>query len=228
MTKTLLPVALPAVLLALLAAPLAVQAQSSCSSDGQPRPVALRERFINADCASCWSDPRAPVAGRGEVALDWIVPGSRGDDAPLSAAATRDSQYRLQALGRQVPPQSDQGVVRATGQRALRVAHGMPFNDYIGTSIEMKPAARGSWTAWLALVETIPVGTEGTAVERNLVRNLLQVPWHAPRTPARLLESRPMLIAHGAQASRLRVVGWVEDAKGRIHGIAQSVCDAAR
>ncbi|MGE0332115.1 MAG: hypothetical protein AB7P37_15670 [Ramlibacter sp.] len=224
MKKTLLPTAL----LAALLTPLATLAQSSCSSDGQPRPVALLERFINADCASCWSDPQARNTQRGEVALDWIVPGSRGDDAPLSAAATRDSLARLQALGRQAPPQADEAMQRAAGKRTLRVAHGMPFNDYIGASIEMKPAARGPWTAWLALVETVPVGTEGTAVERNLVRNLLQVPWQAGRATARLLESRPMWIAEGARAERLRVIGWVEDARGRIHGIAQSVCDAAR
>ncbi len=219
---------LAATLLAAVLAPLAALAQSSCSSDGQPRPVALVERFINADCASCWSDTQAPKAQRGQAALDWIVPGSRGDDAPLSAAATRDSLVRLQALGRQAPPQAEQAQSRAVGKRSLRVAHGMPFNDYMGTSIEMKPAARGQWTAWLALVETIPVGTEGTAVERNLVRNLLQVPWQAARAPARLLESRSMLIADGVRADRLRVIGWVEDAQGRIHGIAQSVCDAVR
>lgn len=224
MKKTLLQVTV----LAALLTPFAALAQSSCSSDGQPRPLALLERFINADCASCWSDPQAQQAQRGQVALDWIVPGSRGEDAPLSAAASRDSLNRLQALGRPTPPQAEQAVSRAIGTRALRVAHGMPFNDYMGTSIEMKPAARGEWTAWLALVETVPVGTEGTAVERNLVRNLLQVPWQTARTPARLLESRSMLIAEGVQADRLRVIGWVEDAKGRIHGIAQSACAAKR
>ena len=224
MKKTLLPVTL----LAALLTPLATLAQSSCSSDGQPRPVALLERFINADCASCWSDPQAQPAQRGQVALDWIVPGSRGDDAPLSAAATRDSLNRLQVLGRPTPPQAEQAVSRAVGKRPLRVAHGMPFNDYLGTSIEMKPAARGASTAWLALVETIPTGTEGTAVERNLVRNLLQVSWQTNRTPGRLLESRSMLIAQGVQADRMRVIGWVEDAKGRIHGIAQSACIPAR
>jgi hypothetical protein len=224
MKNTLLPVTL----LAALLTPLATWAQSSCSSDGQPRPVALLERFINADCASCWSDPQAQAAKNGQVALDWIVPGSRGEDAPLSAAASRDSLDRLRALGRQAPPQADSVTTRGNGQRVLRVAHGMPFNDYIGTSIEMKPTARGAWTAWLALVETIPVGTEGTAVERNLVRNLLQVPWDTTKTPARLLESRSMQLAEGVQASRVRVIGWVEDPKGRIHGIAQSACAAAR
>src|SRR4051794_37570783 len=107
------------------------QAPSYCASDGQPRPAALMERFINADCASCWRDARTPRPGRGEVALDWIVPGSRGDDAPLAAAASRDALARLEALGRQVPPASDvsQHPIRPKGH-SLRVAHGLPFNDY--------------------------------------------------------------------------------------------------
>ena len=97
----------------LLAAPLA-QAQSSCSSDGQPRPVALRERFVNADCASCWSDPATFAASQGEAVLDWIVPGSLGDDAPLSAAARREARERLQVLGRSIPAQTDTLVQQVT------------------------------------------------------------------------------------------------------------------
>ena len=89
-------------MLALLAAA-GAQGQSSCASDGVPQPAALVERFISADCESCWSDAETARPGRGELALDWIVPGSRGDDAPLSAAASRDSLARLQALGRNAP-----------------------------------------------------------------------------------------------------------------------------
>lgn len=220
------------VVLAALALVPAAHAQSSCASDGQPRPVALLERFINADCASCWTDASAPRAGQGELALDWIVPGSRGDDAPLSAAATRDGVARLQALGRAVPLQADSVRQRAQAPaRRLRVAHGLPFNNYIGTAIELKPGTGGPWTAWLALVETVPAGTEGTVVERNLVRNLFQPAWNMPgplskSEQLRRLETRPMMIPEGANADRLRVVGWVEDAKGRIQAIAASRCVA--
>lgn len=208
----------------------AAHAQSSCASDGQPRPVALLERFINADCAACWTDTTVPRTGPGELALDWIVPGSRGDDAPLSAAATRDGLARLQALGRAVPLQADSLRQRARGTAArLRVAHGLPFNNYIGTAIEVKPGTGGPWTAWLALVETIPAGTEGTAVERNLVRNLFQPAWNmrgplSKSEQLRRLETRPMMIPEGTNADRLRVVGWLEDAKGRIQVMAQSRC----
>jgi hypothetical protein len=213
----------PAALLALVALGSAVHAQSSCSSDGRRLPGALLERFINADCDNCWADPATPQAQRGDLVLDWIVPGARGDDAPLSIAASRDGLERLEALGRARPLPTDS--VRATrrpGAGSLRVAHGLPFNGYIGASIEMRAAEGGPWKAWLALVESLPAGTEGTPVERNLVRNLLQLPW--PAGAGRHFESRPMAIPAGAHPERLRVVGWVEDARGAIRAISASHC----
>jgi hypothetical protein len=212
-------------LLALLAAA-GAQGQSSCASDGIPQPAALVERFISADCESCWSDPKTARPGRGELALDWIVPGSRGDDAPLSAAASRDSLARLQALGRVATSQTDTLRMKVQGAgRKVRVAHGLPVNNYIGASIELKPASGGPWNAWLLLVETIPPGTEGTPVERNLVRNALQASWS--KEEKNLRESRPMSIPEGANPERLRVVGWVEDARGQIVAMAQSRCRPA-
>jgi hypothetical protein len=208
----------------------AAHAQSSCSSDGQPQPTGLLERFINADCESCWGDERATRPGSGEIALDWIVPGARGDDAPLSAAASRDAQARLQALGRPVPPRAASSHRKVQREpRQLRVAQGPPFGGYIGASIELTPAGGGPWKAWLLLVETIPAGSEGTPIARNLVRNALQPAWDIPKPlskeeQSRLLESRPMSIPEGANSERLRVVGWVEDGRGRIRSIAQSRC----
>ena len=205
-------------------------AQSSCSSDGQPRPVALLERFINADCEACWGDRTAAKPGRNELALDWIVPGNRGDDAPLSAAATRDGVARLEALRLQVPAQADatKRKVAPSSQRA-RVAHGLPFNGYIGASLELKPGRGGPWTAWLLLVEAVPAGADGTPVARNLVRNVVQPAWGGAGSPAdaeqrRLFESRPMSIPEGAKPERLRVVGLVEDSRGRLVAAAASGC----
>jgi hypothetical protein len=213
---------------ALLACPWAL-GQSFCASDGQPQPVALLERFINADCEACWADGSAAPQPR-ELALDWILPGGSDDAAPLSAAASRDGLARLEALRRQPPAQAD--AVRSRAQaplRGLRVAHGLPFNGYLGTSIELKAPGSRPWTAWLLLVETIPAGTEGTPIERNLVRNALQPLWSgrtslSKKEHARLFESRPMSIPPGAQPERLRVLGWVQDARGRIRAIAQSRC----
>jgi len=211
----------------LLAAASAVPGQPACSSDGTPAPAALLERFVNADCEGCWTDAKVREPKPGEVVLDWIVPGTRGDDAPLSAAARDDGLARLAALGRAVPAHDDLRHRQRRGPPArLRVAHGLPFNGYLGASIELRQPGPGPWQAWLLLVETIPAGSERTPVERNLVRNVLRVGWDARHGRQRLFESRPMNIPEGARPERLRVVGLLEDARGRIRGIAQSRCAA--
>ena len=214
-------------------------AQSFCASDGQPRPTRLLERFINADCDSCWSDPATPKTGAGQLALDWVVPGGKGDDAPMSAIATRDALTRLESLKQQPPATSSAQVQAVRGAKGapLRVAHGLPLADYVGASIEMKPvpatARRQNWTAWLALVETLPAGTEGSPVARNLVRNLFQVPWNVRKQLSktehlRFFDQRSMSIAAGVDASRLGVIGWVEDQNGKIVAAAASQCVAAK
>ena len=216
-------------------------AQSFCASDGQPRPVRLLERFINADCETCWQDPATPKAGEEDAVLDWIVPndaGSKGDDAPLSAVASRDGLARLEVLGKSVPPETLTSTHPVAGLKALkgttlRVAHGLPLSGYLGTSIELKPAPQSAkkqrWTAWLALVEALPAGTEGTPVVRNLVRNVFQAVWSSDQKPSktdqnRFFDARSMSIAQGVNPDKLRVIGWVEDAKGQVLTAAQSRC----
>jgi hypothetical protein len=226
---------LAVVMLAPLASLGVAHAQSFCASDGQPQPTQLLERFINADCDSCWKDPATPKTGAGQLALDWVTPGSKGDDAPMSAIATRDALTRLESLKKQPPATSSVQAqpVRGVKGARLRVAHGLPLADYVGASIELKPvpsSARGqNWTAWLALVETLPAGTEGSPVARNLVRNLLQASWNGRKQLSkteqnRFFDQRSMSIAAGVDASRLRVIGWVEDQKGQIVAAAASQC----
>ncbi|WP_240787173.1 hypothetical protein [Ramlibacter rhizophilus] len=215
-----------------LAQPLQAQ-EAYCASDGQPRPRALLERFINADCEACWRDPAAVRASVRELAIDWVLPSTAGDDAPLSAAALPEGRDRLVQLGRALPAREAslrQPLVASA--RTLRVAHGLPVNDYIGASIELRPAGRAPWKAWLLLVETLPAGTEGSPVERNLVRAAFQPPWEGRRAPTaaqqqRLYELRPLRIPEGSEPARLRVVGWVEDARGRIRAISESRCRPA-
>lgn len=215
----------------LLAGSALAQAVASCSSDGRPPPIALIERFMPADCLTCWTDKPLSSPSRGAVVLDWVLPSDGGDDAPMSAVARREALERLAALNLP-PPEADSATpLQHRSQRAgrdrVRVQHGMALGGYIGASLrfEGRRNAAGPYTGWLALVEWLPAGMEGSPVARQLVRNLLTEPI-APRPsedwPYQLW--RPMNVPDGAQPSRLGVVGWVTDAKGHMVALAQAHC----
>lgn len=216
----------------------------SCSSDRQPAPRQLVERFLNADCEACWAQQTTagPAAASGTAFLDWIVPGTQGDEAPLSAAALRDGLWRLQALGHSTragtliqpaPP------IPGTGAPRLRVAHGSAMLGHIAISVEMTPARGGPWAVWVVLSERIDAGTDGTALARDLVRGSLRIDWNAragvaardgrgalPTQPGPWRERRVMQLPEGVRADRLRLTGWIEDAQGGVATIARSACPA--
>lgn len=217
-----------------------VHSQTVCSSDAQAAPLSLFERFINADCASCWSDPATPLAPPGALALDWIVPGSQGEEAALAGAASRDALRRLNALKRDRPETQRSEKIKVHGWPGaiLRVANGPTLGGYVGASIALSlPATQAPTTpleAWLVLVETLPAGFEGSPVPRNLVRNVFQPTWNMRDAlfnseQLSFKEIRPLTIPEGATPARLRVFGWVQDGAGRVAIAAESVCmsDAA-
>lgn len=202
-----------------------VSAQSSCSSEGAKPLLEMTERFINADCATCWTTPlTAPKNG---LVLDWIVPSARGDDAALSAGANRDATRRLDALAMVLG--KDQGLHSITAKApkayTVRVAHGLAVNSYVGTSIALskRPKYVKKIDSVLLLLEYLPQGTADSPVDRLLVRNMLQESWNLKTQPT-LLSRRPMSIPAGTNPDNLRVVGWVQDAKGHVLAMAQSRC----
>ncbi|MDR3370614.1 hypothetical protein [Rhodoferax sp.] len=224
-----------ALLPALLLATSLTHAQSSCNSDGQPMPSALFERFINADCATCWTDTATPIAPPGALVLDWIVPGGLGDEAALSAAASSDAPSRLQALQRLRPATQahQESRVDALPGATLRVARGPAVNGYVGVSISLT-LPRGTslaWplSGWVVLMEPLPRGTEGSPVPRNLIRNALQPLWNGSeqlsnRDQLIFKDLRAMSFPEGTHADRLEVAIWVQDAQGRILAATQSAC----
>jgi hypothetical protein len=214
--------------LALVAA-LPLAGYALCTSDDVPQPTGVLERFISADCAECWRDKATPQPAPGTVAIDWVVPGLKGDAAPLSAVALDDAMERLYMLDKPVPERSAFVFGQRTGDPVpLRLAQGDAFNDYIGTSIELKSPGREEWHVWLLLVESLPAGTEGSPVPRNLVRNVFRPDWtHVmERAPdqALLADDRAMQIHEGARPSRLRLVAIVQDARGHIRAISRTAC----
>ena len=215
-----------------LAGPGFAWAQSVCSSDGQVPPRSLVDRFTDADCPTCWRSPASQALNQGDLAIDWIVPSAQGEDAPLSAAASRDAVERLKHLKRMLNG-SSLSVRSRAGKQALRVARGFALNGYMGASIALKlpktsPLRQQTLTAWLLLVQEIPAGTEGSPIDRLLVRNVLVTTWKAPQAsgsnPQQLLESRPMSLPEGSNPDQMQVVGWVQNPRHQVIAIAASRC----
>lgn len=189
------------------------------------------ERFISAECGDCWTDASIAAPPADAWLLDWIVPSARGDEAPLSAAAPDEAAQRLRrALENSV--QQDRTLVHRTPARPARatrfiVASGPAFNGYFGVQLD----GRGRWpagtSAWIALVESVPAGTDGTPVPRQLVRTVA-----GPFEPRELHSGRPWRVIQAmrwpetAKPERLRARAWLERADGRIVAMASERCDA--
>ena len=112
-------------------------------------PDALFERFINADCATCWTDSATPNGPRNALTLDWIVPGSQGDEAALSAAASSDASTRLEALQRFRPDTQNHQTSRVDALHGitLRVVRGPVIANYVGVSVALT-LPQGASPAW--------------------------------------------------------------------------------
>lgn len=163
--------------------------------------------------------------------LDWVVPTPAGAAAPLAMGARRDALERLQALGVRPPATVEQRAlpVRARPGLQLRVAHGLPVANYIGTAVELRPPEAGPWTAVLLLVERMHTDASGKAPERHLVRNMLVIDWHDPRRSVddalgAWRESRPMSIPEDAPFENLYALAWVQDAEGHAVALARAAC----
>lgn len=216
------------------------QTFTACSSDGLAPPRALVERFISADCEACWADPSLRPTDPSALAIDWIVPSPRGDDAPLSAAALPEALERLRTLGRHVPAEGDTAVTDLPGYGSSaaglhwRVAQGPALTNYLGVGVQLTTprgrAANHPYTFTLLMLEALAAGEEGSHVARNLIRNVLQRPLVERKQlskqehPSVWEELAVMSIPESARADRLRLVGWVEDAQGRVVAAAQSAC----
>ncbi|MDT7836431.1 hypothetical protein [Aquabacterium sp. OR-4] len=206
------------------------------------------ERFITADCADCWaaalgggdgagpdSLAAAPAPAR-RWTLDWLLP--RGADAAMAAAALPEASERSQRAGlpaEAAAPGPNQRQAERRAQRpwpglALRVSSGPAWQGYFGLQLRVAvtQATRlpaGS-TAWLALVEHLPAGQEGSALPRQLVRSVAgPLPLQALRAGQPLSHLQALRWPAGAQPERLRARGWIEAADGRMLAMAGDRCD---
>jgi hypothetical protein len=205
---------------------------------------ALVEHFIGADCVACWQaapsergrphTPGAETIGETEWSLDWIVPAAA--DAAMAPGALPEAADRLARLGphlaarlQSAPAAFDTGTALAQPdpKRRFYVHSSLPYQGYMGVQMH----ATGVWpvgsSAWVALVELIPVGTRGTQIPRRLVRVLVG-PVKLPEDAGAQNAVAPL---HGlrwpenAHPENLVATAWVEGRDGRILQIATDRCD---
>jgi hypothetical protein len=212
---------------AAFAAPASETAAPACTTPPPAQQVV--EHFLSADCLSCWQagDAASGNADAGTLRLDWIVPGADGDAAPLATAALPEAAERWHE-----PLPADHDAERAhalpplPAGAHLRVLSGLAWNGYIGLSFDLTPAntawpddARG----WIALVERVPAGQDGTPVARQLVRALVgPLTLDVPPGEPRLLHLYAVRLPANAQVERLAAVGWIERGDGQFALAAQS------
>jgi hypothetical protein len=180
-----------------------------CGAARAQCPTLLVERFIPADCEACWREGKAAPAG--SVVLDWIVPSPRGDEAPLATAALAEAAARAPRIA----PDATLERRHALAARGVdvRVEDGPILNGYMGSRLTVRHDGRGSLpdgaVGYIALVETLAPGEEGSHVERRLVRRLAGPLTLDPirKEVEHLLALR---IAVGTRIDGLTVIGWVE------------------
>ena len=194
-----------------------------------PANAAVLERFINAECEACWRDAAAAQPKGSEWLLDWIVPSARGAEAPLSSAAPAEARARAGRALKSAPTDARARVQRSAPRSAsslqLSVVSGPAWNGYFGVQVDGSGRSAAGASVWVALVEAIPSGTDGTPLPRELVRTV-----SGPVTPAELRNGQPwqhllaMRWPDTAKPSRLRARAWIEDGHGRIVAMAGERC----
>lgn len=210
-------------------------AQALCQSDHRLQLNTLHERFISADCAACWQAEGSAIDDTSTLSIDWIAPGQKGDEAPLSAAELIDAEDRLQQLGQ--GPVQDQLETRTRLGKPLGadldLSFGVAIGGYRGLSVELKLEPGVSppeqLMLWVLMLERLPAGTEGSKQVRQLVRNALQQTWRAQDFAVRdsrsvVTELRPMRMPDGMQAERMMALAWVQSPQGQILKAALADC----
>lgn len=201
-----------------------------------PRGATVTEHFLSADCADCWAAPaQAPARDRPESAapagwrLDWIVPTPAGDAAALASAAVTEAPQRLERADLAVPVGMQSVIVRDTNHPAadtrMQLETGPAWSGYMGVRLTVRGRLPAGTQAWVALVEELDPGAEGSAQPRVLVRRVAgPLALHDKGTPARTVHLRALRWPEQALAHRVRARAWLESADGRMLGMASDEC----
>ena len=219
-------------LLGLLAAACSLPAQAQIAKCGAPAPTLVVERYTSADCEACW---RATPPGDGAkikgqpFVLDWIVPSSHGDEAPLAPAALAEASQRLARSGALSPDETltTRMPLPSHSALSLQVEQGPGWYGYMAlrmkTSFASNRPLPSGLAAYLALVEAVPAGEEGSPVPRRVVRTLvgpMSLQGLAAGHPVEQLQATRL--PQNGKPERLVAVGWVETAAGHVLAVGES------
>ena len=214
---------------------LLIATAADAQGDSSPCPApqaAVLERFLSAECADCWAQPApepAALTGPAVWRFDWIVPGS--DAAPLSAAALADARDRLARRGQPAPAATallGQPAAGADGAPGLTAELGPAWlGRYMALALRLttqRPLPAGS-SAWLAMVELLPAGTDSSPVARALVRNVAgPMPLDSAEPGQPLQHLRAMRWPETADPTRLQARAWIEGPDGTMLAVAADRC----
>jgi hypothetical protein len=216
-----------ALALALIASP---AARADCAA-----PRLLLERFISADCEACWrATPPTPAPAQSGTpfVLDWIVPSASAAKTPMSLAAVAEAAPRAARAG---SLSSDEVLSQSTPLPArsalrLKVEDGPSWNGYVALKLEASydssPPLPQGLSGYLALVERIAVGADGSPVARQLVRTVIgPLPLDGLAQGRKVDHLRAARFPEAARPERLAAVGWLETPAGRVLAVASSRAD---
>ena len=212
--------------------------------------AAVQEFFLPADCVGCWAEPAA--AATSAWRFDWITPTS--DSAPLAAGALPEAVERALRLGQGQDVTSTSGGQQVRRQAAhaplaglqIRVESGPAWQGYFATQLALRKPGRadaaatatathsnalppGS-SAWLALVELVSAGSDGTPVARALVRSVagpLPLDALAMLKPGQAMTHlRALRWPASAEPLHLQARAWIEGPDGRLLAVVADRCPA--
>jgi hypothetical protein len=177
-----------------------------------PPPTRLLERAIAADCLSCWQ--AMDDAPSRTLVLDWIVPSA--DEGDLSVAALPEAAERFPDA--RTRARREQPLATPKGTR-LEVSSGLAWNGYVGLSFVLRAPPKAPWPAdaagYVALVERIPAGTDGSTSARQLVRAVAgPLNLQPPRGKAPLQHLVAVRLPANGEPGRFGAVGWVDSGSG--------------
>ena len=147
----------------------------------------------------------------------------------MSAAAPVESRERALRAGGPAPVAQQMLVLRSaiapTPGLQLAVESGPAWSGYIGLQLSVGGRVPTGASGWMALVEQIPAGSEGSAVRRELVRAVAgPLPLSARRTGGAIKHLAALRWPESAKPERLVARAWVESTDGAWLAMASERC----